>query len=137
VHISDVKLVSALVLLVLATACISLPSASPDSLADAASALSDEDALRKDEASPDIYDEVDTPELREGNCMTLEEFSASERCLVIVDGKVYDLTGSDSWSLGELHKGGHACGEDHTEVMPNAPHGMSIVLPYYLIDLCE
>jgi predicted heme/steroid binding protein len=44
---------------------------------------------------------------------------------VAVNGKVYDVSDSDMWEDGD-HFGEHKAGEDLTEAMENAPHGMEV-----------
>jgi predicted heme/steroid binding protein/uncharacterized membrane protein len=42
-----------------------------------------------------------------------------------VDGKVYDLSGSDMWAGGQ-HMGQHHAGRDLTGELPKAPHGAEV-----------
>ncbi len=41
-------------------------------------------------------------------------------------GKVYDVTGSDTWDNGD-HLGAHQAGMDLTEAMDEAPHGEEVL----------
>ncbi len=41
-------------------------------------------------------------------------------------GKVYDVTGSDTWENGD-HLGAHQAGTDLTEAMAEAPHGEEVL----------
>lgn len=50
-------------------------------------------------------------------------------CQVAVDGKVYQISGSDEWVNGVHQPSGGAakCGMDLTSVIGNSPHGKSIL----------
>jgi predicted heme/steroid binding protein len=41
-------------------------------------------------------------------------------------GKVYDVTSSSLWESGE-HQGMHACGEDLTDELADAPHDVEVL----------
>lgn len=58
------------------------------------------------------------------------------RAYVAVDGKVYDVSGSDSWEGGE-HYGEHYAGADLTDAMESAPHGMEVFDPFPAIGELE
>jgi predicted heme/steroid binding protein len=62
--------------------------------------------------------------------MTLEELSkktgaGGEDAYVAVNGKVYNVTSSDLWEDGD-HMGSHAAGQDLTDAIADAPHGMEV-----------
>jgi predicted heme/steroid binding protein len=63
--------------------------------------------------------------------LTLEELSkkngaGGEDTFVAVEGKVYDVSASDLWEDGD-HMGSHAAGQDLTDAMADAPHGMEVL----------
>jgi predicted heme/steroid binding protein len=66
----------------------------------------------------------------DGEKMTREALSkktgtSGEEAFVAVDGRVYDVTSSDLWEDGE-HMGGHNAGQDLTDAITDAPHGMEV-----------
>jgi len=54
-------------------------------------------------------------------------FSGSDRrkALVVVDGRIYDVTGRNLWRRG-IHPGGHHAGHDLTGELAKAPHGKEV-----------
>lgn len=73
-------------------------------------------------------------------CVTRQEVETAldnDRCLVIQNGKVYDLTeGANKWDL-DGHVGQHPCGKEFTNADTEAgPHDASVVDQFYLADLC-
>jgi predicted heme/steroid binding protein len=47
------------------------------------------------------------------------------KALIAVNGKVYDVTGTDMWEYGE-HMSMHSAGQDLTEGFSESPHDDSI-----------
>ncbi len=70
-------------------------------------------------------------------CMTLEEFNATtDKCLVIYDGMVYDLSKGPTWSLMEGHFG-HMCGKEYDrETIEKGGHGVGIMSGFEYMKLC-
>jgi predicted heme/steroid binding protein len=73
------------------------------------------------------------------NCINLNEVKNSDRCLVVFNNKVYDLTNAKKWSLSG-HEGKHYCGEIYdTKTIDKGPHkkeAESLMRKYFLKELC-
>lgn len=106
-------------LMLLTAACVSAPSGEPE-----AAGVTD-DALRQEQGEGVQY------------CMTAQQVSEeTERCLVIVEGKVYDLTELPVWGWDRPHKGDLKCGQDHTSALASMPHGRNMFESYFVAELC-
>lgn len=70
------------------------------------------------------------------DCITFEEIETSERCFVVVENLVYNLTEVDSWGHGQLHGGQLACGQDHTPALATMPHTRAHFEPFLIGELC-
>ncbi len=108
-----------LLLILLVSACL---SPSTEEMENAATSIAGE------ETEPSPPGEV---------CMRMEDVeSETERCLVVVEGKVYDLTDTDVWGFNRLHSGELECGKDHTSALSQMPHGRSLFTEYEIAELC-
>jgi len=73
--------------------------------------------------------------------MTLAELSAHDgqgdnKAYVAVNGKIYDVSGSELWLNGD-HQGQHQAGADLTEELSNAPHVRAVIERFPVIDRLE
>ena len=76
-----------------------------------------------------------------GGCLSREEvenaFGNEGKCLVIVDGSVYDVTDSSDWGSGS-HKMAHDCGQEYSaDVIEIGPHGIEAMGPFFAGSLCN
>ena len=79
--------------------------------------------------------------LQEEECTSLEDvetaFQEEGRCLVIVEGNVYDVTDSSDWAEG-THKKAHPCGQEYdAETIQIGPHGVEVLDPFFTKKLCK
>lgn len=58
------------------------------------------------------------------------------RTLVAVDGRVYDLTASKKWA-GGVHMNRHHAGNDLTNDIRSAPHGLEVIARYEAVGVLE
>ena len=64
----------------------------------------------------------------------LEDLSGTS--YVAVNGKVYDVSGSDLWEGGD-HMGAHEPGGDLTAEMADAPHGIEVFEEFPVVGELE
>lgn len=63
--------------------------------------------------------------------------SKENKCLVIYEGNIYDLTLARKWDLSG-HVGKHLCGKEYSkEVIEKGPHLVSVMDKFLLTKLCE
>jgi len=80
-------------------------------------------------------------DLGKSGCVNWEEIEHEleerEKCLVVVEGKVYDFTdGAKMWDL-DGHVGQHLCGREYApEIIEIGPHGVEVIDKFYFSDLC-
>jgi len=55
---------------------------------------------------------------------------------VAVNGKVYDVSGSDLWEDGD-HMGAHDAGRDLTAAIADAPHGVEVLEEFPVVGEME
>jgi predicted heme/steroid binding protein len=70
-------------------------------------------------------------------CMTKPNaLAVTDKCLVIYDNKVYDLTHAEGWNLSG-HFGGHElCGMEYTKEEINKGHSESALDEYFYASVC-
>ena len=76
-----------------------------------------------------------------GECISMEEvekaFEEGGKCLVIVDGSVYDVSDVSDWGSGS-HKRAHDCGQEFSaDVIEIGPHGIEAMNPFFAGNLCK
>lgn len=74
------------------------------------------------------------------DCISMEEvenaYSEQNKCLVVFEGYVYDLTTTSDWSSG-VHKSVHPCGEEYSrEDIEMGPHGVGMMQRFKYKKLC-
>ena len=57
-------------------------------------------------------------------------------CYVAVDGKVYDISGSDLWNKGR-HMETHNAGRELSEALKNAPHGEDVLSKFPQVGILK
>lgn len=79
------------------------------------------------------------PAQEEVACISRDEAeSATERCLVIFEAKVYDVTEGKLWGVESGHlEGKHPCGKEYdAATIGQGPHGAEVMQPFYIGNLC-
>ncbi len=74
---------------------------------------------------------------QEPTCISREEVTtAKDKCLVIFEGNVYDVTVAKKWDLtGHVKK--HACGKEYDAgTIARGPHGVNVMKPFLAASLC-
>jgi len=74
---------------------------------------------------------------QEPACTSREEVvTAKDKCLVIFEGNVYDVTVAKKWDLtGHVKK--HACGKEYDAgTIARGPHGVSVMKPFLVGSVC-
>ncbi len=58
----------------------------------------------------------------------LQQFNgeAGKPVYIAYKGVIYDVTGSDLWKTGR-HQNRHDSGDDMTDILPQAPHGVEVL----------
>lgn len=66
-----------------------------------------------------------------------EAVSKENKCLVIYESKIYDLTLARKWNLTG-HVGKHLCGKEYSrEIIEKGPHSVAVMDKFLLTKLCE
>lgn len=88
----------------------------------------------------EAHDENETSEEVAKSCYTTSDVAHGEEdgmCLVVFDGKVYDVTDGEKWGI-EGHLGGkHPCGKIYTqETIEAGPHLVDVMEPFLVAPIC-